>query len=92
MLPDDWQRIVRSALFCCPILVMNLRAGAAHGATPGRSPAISALSFAIAVMAGSEPLNGKDTFSQFIGGIAAPRRGAGRAFTRGLAESAPRSD
>ena len=71
LLPDDWTRIVRCALFCCPTLVMNLRAGAPHGATAGRSPAISALSFAIAVMAGSEPAAGaQDPFSTFLAAIA----------------------
>jgi len=75
-LPDDWQRIVRCALFCCPTLVMNLRADAPHGATAGRSPAISALSFAIAVMAGSEPASGRsDVFADFFTAIA-PSAGA----------------
>jgi hypothetical protein len=70
LLPDDWERVVRCALFCCPTLVMNLRAGAAHGATAGRSPAISALSFAISVMAGGEPVDGEDVVSRFIADIA----------------------
>jgi len=62
----DWRRVVRLVLFCCPTLVMNLSAGAAHGATAGRSPAMSALSFALSVMAGSEPENGSDPFSEFL--------------------------
>ena len=70
LLPEDWQRIVRLALFCCPTLVMSLRAGAAHGATAGRSPAVSALSFAIAVMAGSGPVAGLDLFSRFLAAVA----------------------
>ncbi len=69
LLPQDWRRVVRLALFCCPTLVMNLGAGAAHGATAGRSPAISALSFAIAVMAGSEPEDGTDPFAGFLDAI-----------------------
>jgi len=69
LLPDDWQRIFRLALFCCPTLVMSLRAGAAHGATAGRSPAMSALSFAVAVMAGSEPVAGADLFTRFLDAI-----------------------
>ena len=69
LLPDDWRRILRLALFCCPTLVMTLRAGAAHGATAGRSPAVSALSFAIAVMAGSEPVDGADLFTRFLDAI-----------------------
>jgi hypothetical protein len=71
LLPPDWRRVVRSALFCCPTLVMNLSAGVGHGATPGRSPPISALSFALSVMAGSEPENGADPFSRFLDAIAA---------------------
>ncbi len=70
-LPPDWRRVVRLALFCCPTLVMNLGAGAAHGATAGRSPAISALSFALSVMAGSEPEHGADAFSEFLDAVAA---------------------
>lgn len=70
LLPDDWRRIVRCALFCCPTLVMNLSTGAAHGATVGRSPALSALSFAIAVMSGSEPVAGSDPFVALFDGSA----------------------
>lgn len=70
-LPPDWRRVVRLALFCCPTLVMNLSAGAAHGATAGRLPAMSALSFALSLMAGSEPENGADPFSEFLDAIAA---------------------
>jgi hypothetical protein len=70
LLPPDWRRVLRLALFCCPTLVMNLTAGAAHGTTAGRSPAMSALSFAVAVMAGSEPGNGADPFTGFLEAIA----------------------
>ena len=67
LLPADWPRIVRCALFCCPTLVTNLRAGEAQGPIARRSPAISALSFAIALMAGSEPEGGaEDPFSKFV--------------------------
>jgi hypothetical protein len=69
LLPGDWRRVVRLALFCCPTLVMNLSAGVPHGATTGRSPAISALSFALSVMAGSEPEGGSDPFSRFLDAI-----------------------
>ncbi|MET0683232.1 MAG: hypothetical protein ABWZ29_07820 [Casimicrobiaceae bacterium] len=72
-LPDDWQRVVRCALFCCPTLVMSLRAGVPHGAAAGRSPAISALSFAVAIMAGSEPASGtSEAFADFFAAIAPP--------------------
>ena len=70
LLPGEWKRIVRCALFCCPTLVTNLRAGGPQGPIPGRSPSMSALSFVIAVMAGSEPHgNGEDEFTRFIAAI-----------------------
>ena len=70
LLPGEWERIARCALFCCPTLVTNMRAGESQGPIPGRSPAMSALSFAVAVMAGSEPYgNGQDAFTPFIAAI-----------------------
>jgi hypothetical protein len=70
LLPGDWERIVRCALFCCPTLVTNLRAGESQGPIPGRSPAMSALSFALALVAGSEPQdNGDDPLTRFITAI-----------------------
>jgi Ser/Thr protein kinase RdoA (MazF antagonist) len=48
-LPDNWEDTMRSALFCCPTLVMSQLPGGA------RSPAVSLLGLAIAVMCGSEP-------------------------------------
>lgn len=64
MLPDDWRRVVRLGLFLCPTLVMNLCAGAAtHDATS------SLIGFAMAVMAGSEPVDGHDFMSGFFDGI-----------------------
>ncbi len=51
LLPEDWREVLRLALFLCPALVMNLRAGA------GRHNRISsAIGFAVAVMAGSRPV------------------------------------
>jgi hypothetical protein len=70
LLPEDWDRILRTALFCCPTLVMNLTAEVPHGAAAGRSPKSSALSFAIAVMAGSRPETGSDPFSAFMTALA----------------------
>jgi hypothetical protein len=70
LLPEGWRRIVRCALFCCPTLVLNLSAGAAHGATAGRTPAMSALSFAISIMSGSEPGKGSDPFVALLDGSA----------------------
>jgi hypothetical protein len=48
-LPEDWEAIMRSALFCCPTLVMSQLPG------PGRAPAISLLGFAVSMMCGSGP-------------------------------------
>ena len=43
----DWRRIIRLALFLCPTLVMNLRAGATT-----HNPVSSLIGFAVAVMVG----------------------------------------
>jgi len=64
MLPAAWRKIVRLALFLCPTLVMNLRAGA--GLHTKKS---SAIGFAMAVMAGSEPVDGHDPVSRFLDAI-----------------------
>ena len=51
----------RLALFLCPTLVMNLRAGATtHTETS------SAIAFAVAVMVGSEPEAGEDEMTAFL--------------------------
>jgi hypothetical protein len=63
MLPPDWRRIVKLALFLCPTLVMNLRAGAAT-----HTPTSSAIALAAAIMAGSEP-SAPDLFSDFLDSI-----------------------
>lgn len=52
MLPADWREVIRLALFLCPTLVMNLRAGAGR-----HNPVSSAIGFAVAVMAGSEAVD-----------------------------------
>ncbi len=59
-LPANWRQIVRSALFCCPMLVTNLVAE--------RRPAqVRLLGLAQAVAAGSEPVNGQhDDISAFL--------------------------
>jgi hypothetical protein len=46
-LPADWEAMVRCALFCCPTLVMSQLPG------PKRSPPVSLLGFAVAVICGS---------------------------------------
>lgn len=50
LLPANWQRIMRLALFCCPTLVLDLRAAGGSGHTPTSS----ALGLGLAVMLGSE--------------------------------------
>jgi hypothetical protein len=60
-LPDEWEAIVRSALFCCPTLVMSQLPG------PERPPSISLLGFTVSVTCGS-PLSADagDDISAFI--------------------------
>ena len=65
LLPADWREVLRLALFLCPTLVMNLRAGAqAH------TPTSSLIAFSVAVMAGSAPLQGRDRVTAFLDAIA----------------------
>ncbi len=64
-LPADWRRIIRCALFCCPTLVMNLRAGAGD-----HNPVSSAIGLSVAVMAGSEPAAGGDALSTRLDDLA----------------------
>src|SRR5690606_11549843 len=60
-LPVDWETILCLALFCCPTLVMSQLPSAE------RSPFISLLGFAIAVMCGSPPEGeGSDVVSAFF--------------------------
>ncbi len=64
-LPAEWRRIVRCALFCCPTLVMDLRAGGSADHTP----VTSALGLAVAIMMGSEPETGADPLSAALDAI-----------------------
>jgi len=50
-LPDDWERIVRLALFCGPTLVMDLRAGGSGG----HNPTSAAIGLATAITLASAP-------------------------------------
>ncbi len=52
LLPEDWREVLRLALFLCPTLVINLRAG-----TGRHNPVSSAIGFAVAMMAGSAPIS-----------------------------------
>lgn len=64
LLPLDWRQVIRLALFLCPTLVMNLRAGATtHTETS------SAIAFAAAVMIGSEPEACEDEMTAFLDAI-----------------------
>ena len=60
-LPQDWRRVIRLALFLCPTLVMNIRAGAST-----HNPISSLIAIAAAVMVGSEPETGSDRMSRFL--------------------------
>lgn len=69
MLPPDWRRVIRLGLFLCPTLVMNLRAGVrAH------TEISSLIGLCVAVMVGSEPLEGDDTVTRFLEAIDPDRR------------------
>jgi hypothetical protein len=68
-LPADWRRLVKLALFCCPTLVMNLRANGTTGAG-AHNPVSSAIGLGIAVMMGSAPMEGAgDALSAFLDAI-----------------------
>lgn len=61
-LPADWRRQLRLALFCCPTLVMNLRAGVGS-----HNPVSSAIGLGIAAMMGSPPQSGaEDPLTRFL--------------------------
>jgi hypothetical protein len=57
-LPDDWEGTMRTALFCCPTLVMSQLPG------PERPPSVSLLGFSVAVMCGSPTDGALDTVSE----------------------------
>jgi hypothetical protein len=74
----DWRATLRCALFCCPALVMELRAaqGSSHQARgsnhqaggSNHNPISSLIGLAVAVMAGSEPASeqGVDQVTHFL--------------------------
>ena len=64
-LPGEWRRSVRCALFCCPTLVMDLRAGGSADHTP----VTSAIGLAVAIMMGSEPETGADPLSAALDSV-----------------------
>jgi hypothetical protein len=81
-LPPDWRRLLKLALFCCPTLVMNLRADGIGGTGP-HNPVSSAIGLGIAVMMGSEPMEGAaDPLSGFLDAIEPNGSGANPATGR----------
>ena len=65
MLPPDWRRVVKLALFLCPTLVMNLRAGAEGGS---HNPVSSAIGLATAASMGAEP-DRADVLSEMLDAV-----------------------
>lgn len=61
LLPADWERVIRLALFLCPTLVMNLRAGAGR-----HNPQSSAIGLAQAIVCGARPVSGEDRMTRFF--------------------------
>lgn len=64
LLPEDWRVVIRRALFLCPTLVMNLRAGARS-----HTQISSLIGLSVAVMVGSEPVAGDDVVTRFLDSI-----------------------
>ena len=65
MLPENWQEYMRAALFCCPTLVMNLRANAGTSQN-SHTPKTSLLGLCVAMMLSSPPHEGHDIISEFF--------------------------
>nr|WP_298688651.1 hypothetical protein [uncultured Dongia sp.] len=61
LLPGNWRRTIQLALFLCPTLVMNLRAGSGT-----HNPVSSAIGLATAVALGSDPVSGIGLISPFL--------------------------
>lgn len=68
-LPDNWRETIRSGLFCCPTLVMDLCARSDSSPNSRHTPASSLTGLAIAMMCGAEPergSGGQDVVSRFL--------------------------
>ena len=64
-LPNDWEQYVRAAFFCCPTLVMNLRAN--QGSVQNsHTPQTSLFGLSMSIMLASAPENGQDIISKFF--------------------------
>jgi hypothetical protein len=68
LLPADWQGYMRSALFCCPTLVMNLRAQAGS-VSNSHTPKTSLLGLSVAMTLASAPTGGHDEVSDFFAAL-----------------------
>ena len=68
MIQENWQDYLRSALFCCPFLTVNLAAESnPNGALAEKySPKIKLLGLCMAVMMGSRPVDGSDMLSSAL--------------------------
>ena len=64
LLPQDWEEVLRLALFLCPTMVMNLRAGAGR-----HNPASSAIGLSQAIICGARPVAGEDRMTRFFDAI-----------------------
>ncbi|MCF8495902.1 MAG: hypothetical protein K9G62_04450 [Alphaproteobacteria bacterium] len=68
VLDNGWEEYVRSALFCCPTLVINLRADSGT-AQNSHTPQTSLLGLSIAMMCATPPKDGEDVVSRFFDAI-----------------------
>jgi hypothetical protein len=68
VLVETWRETIRCALFCCPLLTVNLFAPRASGGTLAEkySPEVRLLAFSIAVEMASRPETGNNELSQLI--------------------------
>lgn len=64
-LPAGWAGYMRSALFCCPTLVMNLRAHAGN-ANNFHTPKTSLLGLSVSMMLATPSADGNDAVSEFF--------------------------
>ncbi len=67
-LPDNWRETIRSGLFCCPTLVMDLCARSEENPKSRHTAASSLTGLAIALICGAEP-ESADVISRFLGTI-----------------------
>nr|WP_279183812.1 hypothetical protein [Acetobacter syzygii] len=67
-LPARWRETIRSGLFCCPTLVMDLCAASATNPSSRHTPVSSLTGLSIAMMCGTEPEQ-PDVVSHFLNAI-----------------------